>query len=58
MKNDEFHIPFIKSLVFIASTTILLMLIVPIFIYSWTSLAYKNATYTTISSQESLESGK
>lgn len=58
MSNKEFHKPFIKSLVVIASFTILLMIIAPLFINSLTSSIYKTGTFTTINSQKSLESNK
>lgn len=56
MKNDQFHKPFIKNLVFIASCTIVAMILAPIFVSSWISLARKNKQFTTVQSYSSAES--
>lgn len=56
MKNDQFHQPFIKSLVFIASCTIVAMILAPIFVSSWISLTQKNKQFTTVKSYSSTDS--
>lgn len=53
MKNEEFHQPFLSSLVFIAACTIISMILAPIFINSYISLSRKNQKFTTNKSQYS-----
>jgi formate hydrogenlyase subunit 3/multisubunit Na+/H+ antiporter MnhD subunit len=56
MKKIEFHKPFIKNLVFIASCTIVAMILAPIFVQSWICIAKKNQEFTTTKSYSSTES--
>jgi hypothetical protein len=56
IKMNDFHKPFIKNLVFIAACTIVSMILAPIFVNSWISLAQKNKQFTTVKSYSSTES--
>ncbi len=47
MKNDQFHIPFIKNLVFIAAVTLVSMVSAHYFIYKSFSKAPNTPEYTS-----------
>lgn len=55
MKNEEFHQPFLSSLVFIAACTLISMILAPVFIESYISLSRKNQQFTTHKSQDHLD---
>ena len=57
MKNEEFHQPFLSSLVFIAACAIISMILAPLFIDSYMSLAKKNQEFTTHKSQDDSDAG-
>lgn len=56
MKNQEFHIPFIKSLLVVSLVTILSMLSAPYFVNKLYSMSGKTQVFTTIQSGNISES--
>jgi hypothetical protein len=56
MKNDEFHIPFIKSLVFMGLVTIVSMVSVHYFFTNMFLVPSNSPVYTSHQSQNSPES--
>ena len=57
MKNKEFHQPFLSSLVFIATCTIISMILTPLFIDSYMNLTKKNQEFTTHEFQDDSNAG-
>ena len=47
MKNEEFHIPFIKSMVIVGLTTVLLMFFTRIIVENYLFTPYKTQEFTT-----------
>lgn len=58
MKNDQFHIPFLKSLVTIAAFTIVSMISAHYFIYKSFSTAPNTPEYTSSSSYNQAKAGE
>lgn len=58
MKNEQFHIPFIKSLVVIAAVTLVSMVSAHIFIYKSFSTSPNTPEYTSSSSYNQAKAGE
>ncbi len=58
MKNSEFHIPFLKSLVAIAAFTLVSMISAHYFIYKSFSQAQNPPEYTSSSSYNQAKAGE
>lgn len=58
MRNNEFHIPFLKSLVVIASVTLVSMISAHYFIYKSFSKAQNPQEYTSSSSYNSAKAAE
>jgi hypothetical protein len=58
MKNDQFHIPFINNLVFIAAVTLVSMVSAHYFIYKSFSKAPNTPEYTSSPSYNTAKAGE